>query len=342
MQRLNCDINHFTSLIESINFDQLNISKYSKDYIKKNHNSIKYSSQLALQILNIGVCKTNKTVNKLTIAEIGGGTGLISLLASFLGFDKIIYSDIYNQSCEDFKTISKHLNFQVTKVICGSIDEVFIETNGNVDLIVSRDVIEHIYDTNIFFKKSSYSFKKSVHIHNTSANIYNIFKKKYFEKIHLTDELIGGQQIIKPSDSAVSFLKMRYDFIKEHFKEIDDNSIAKLAKITRGKNFDDIKKDAEKFISTKIFPTENTHPTNTCDPANGNRTENLLKFEEYENFIDKNVFKIEWSYAFYDLNEANLLKLSAQKILNFLIKISGKYAKYIAPAIILICTPKSK
>lgn len=340
MQRLNCDINQFVALLENTDFNKLEISQYSKNYIKKNHKSVKYSAQLAFQILNSGIEKINKPIEEITIAEIGGGTGLISLLAVFSGFGKVVYSDIYSQSCEDFKIISNHLNLPVSKTICGSIYEIKNETSGDVDLIVSRDVIEHIYDTKDFFGKSSELFKNTVHIHNTSANIYNIFKMKYFKKIHLADEYKGGHNPIKPSDSTKAFFDLRFNFIKENFKELDEKTSIKLAELTRGKTFADIKSDIENFQLKKTLPHENTHKTNTCDPVTGNRTENLLKFEEYEKLIDKSVFDIEWDFAFYDFNEKNLLKLFVKKILNFIIKISGERAKYLTPAIILICRPK--
>lgn len=340
MQGLKLNIEEFTKKIKSADLQNSAISQYSKDYIRKNHHSLNYSTSLALQILKTGVENCNKPISEITIAEIGGGTGIISLLAKFAGFGKVIYSDVYMQSCDDFKIISEKLKLLPDKIICGSINELQTATAENIDLIVSRDVIEHIYDFKHFFDQCNSFFKQTVHIHNTSANIYNIFKKKYFKKIHNSDEYIGYKNLLKPSDSELPFLQMRYYFIKENFNEIDDKIAMKIAKLARGKNYNDLKTDVKNYIENKTFALANSHPTNTCDPANGNRSENLLNFEEYEKMIDKSVFEIKWDFAKYDLNEKNPLVKLFKILLNILIKNFGEIAKYLSPAIILIYKPK--
>ncbi|MCC6722223.1 MAG: class I SAM-dependent methyltransferase [Bacteroidia bacterium] len=340
MQRLKPDIEKLANLLESTDFINSGISDYSIEYLKKNHKSVKYSLYLALQLIKLGIVYTRKPINEITIAEIGGGTGFISILAKYIGIEKVIYSDIFQQSCNDFEIISKTIGLIPYKIICGSINELQTETNEQIDIIISRDVIEHIYDLNDFFKKSSLHFANSVHIHNTSANIYNLFKRKYFEKIHLTDEYKGYTELLKPNDSVLPFYLLRFDFIKQNYPELNILMAERLAKLCRGKNYSDIKVDVENFITNNILPIANTHPTNTCDPTNGNRSENLLYFKDYEKLIDNSVFNVSWKFAKYDVNENKILKKLIKYLLNFLIDISGKSARFITPAIIMVCYPK--
>lgn len=326
----------FISLLEKLNVDDLAISDYNKIYLKKHLESLTYSVNLAWQILELGLKKIDKPIGKITMAEIGGGTGIISLLAKSLGFGKVIYSDTYAQSCKDFEVISTALGLKPDEIVCGSIDELIKSHKNTIDLMVSRDVLEHIYNPELFFKQSIENFKGAILVHNTSANIYNIFKQKYFKKIQQLDEWEGNSNQFKPGDSVESFYKMRLNFISKNFPNLSTTRREVLAAITRGKIFSDIKKDVEDYLLTEKLPALPKHPTNTCDPSNGNWTEHLLTFENYESFVKEFNYKTEWQFAPYDEWRNKGLKRMALKILNFQIKYSGKLARFISPAIIMI------
>lgn len=331
----------FIALIEKLRVDDLAISDYNKIYLKKHLESIVYSANLAWQILELGLNKSDKTIEKLSVVEIGGGTGLISLLAKWVGFGKVIYSDTYEQSCKDFEIISNALKINIDDIVCGSSDEISKKYKNRIDLIVSRDVIEHIYNPELFFKQCAENFRNAILVHNTSANVYNIFKKKYFKKIHQLDEWEGNSNQFKPGDSVESFYKMRLDFITKNFPNLSVSRKEVLAAITRGKVFSDIKKDVENYLITEKLPPLPAHPTNTCDPSNGNWTEHLLSFEQYESFVSEYDYKTQWHFAPYDEWRNKGLKRIALKILNLFIKNSGKMAKLISPAIVMVSAPKN-
>ncbi len=337
MQRLDQNKKkEFISLLEKLNVDDLVISDYNKIYLKKHLESLTYSVNIAWQILAIGLKKIDKPIEKITVAEIGGGTGIISLLAKNLGFGKVIYSDTYEQSCLDFEVIAMALGLKPYEIICGSIETLAKNHKNAIDLMVSRDVVEHIYNPELFFKQSIENFKGAILVHNTSANIYNIFKKKYFKKIHQLDEWEGNSNQFKPGDSVESYYKMRLDFINKNFPDLSASRREVLAAITRGKVFSDIKKDVENYRVTEKLPPLPAHPTNTCDPSNGNWTEQLMSFEQYESFVKKDDYKTEWFFAPYDEWRNKILNLIVLKILNRIIRYSGKLARFISPAIIIV------
>lgn len=330
----------FISLLEKLIVDDLAISDYNKIYLKKHLESLTYSVNLAWQILELGLKKTDKPIEKITMAEIGGGTGIISLLAKRLGFGKVIYSDTYEKSCKDFEVIAMALGLKPDEIICGSIDELAKNHKNKIDLIVSRDVVEHIYNPELFFKQSIENFEGAVLVHNTSANIYNIFRKKYFKKIQQLDEWEGNSNQFKPGDSVESYYKMRLDFITKNFPDLSASRREVLAAITRGKVFSDIKKDVENYLLTEKLPPIPTHPTNTCDPSNGNWTEHLLSLENFESFVKNADYKVQWYFAPYDEWRNKGLKRMALKILNRIIKYSEKFARFISPAVVMVSVPE--
>ena len=338
MQRL--EENRLFTKIKNLKVDDLAISDYNKIYFKKHIQSLEYSIELAWQVLELGYKNSDKPFGDIVVAEIGGGTGIISLMAKWIGIGKVIYSDTYAQSCKDFEVISTALGLKPDEIICGSIDELAKNHKNRIDLIVTRDVVEHIYNPELFFKQSIENFKGAILVHNTSANIYNIFKKKYFKKIQQLDEWEGNSKQFKPGDSVESFYKMRLDFISKNFPNLYTSRREVLAAITRGKIFSDIKKDVENYLLTEKLPPIPTHPTNTCDPSNGNWTEHLLSFDNYESFVKEFNYKTEWQFAPYDEWRNKGLKRMALKILNFQIKYSGKLARFISPAIIMVSVPE--
>ncbi|MFM9944958.1 MAG: methyltransferase domain-containing protein [Bacteroidia bacterium] len=332
----------FITLFDGLEVDKLDISDYNKLYLKKHLQSLEYSVILAWQILELGVEKLEKPIEKISMAEIGGGTGIISLLAKWLGFGTVVYTDIYEQSCTDFEVISNTLGLKPTGILVGSINELAINYRNQIDLLVSRDVVEHIYNPALFFKHSIQNFKNAILVHNTSANIYNVFRKKYFKKIHQMDEWEWNGNQFKPGDSLESFYKMRLDFIRREFPSLSVSRSEILAAITRGQVFSDIKTEVKNYLITQKLPSVPKHPTNTCDPANGNWTEHLLTFEEYELFVNNTNYKIHWQFAPYDEWRNTGLKKIILKFFNLFIKNTGRLAKFISPAVIMVSVPERK
>ena len=329
-------------MMEKLSVDDLPISDYNKIYLKKHLKSLTYSVNLAFQILESGIKKSTRPLEEITMAEIGGGTGIISLLAKWYGINKVIYSDTYKQSCIDFDVISTALGLKPDDIILGSIEELAKKYSHQVHMIVSRDVIEHIYDPQQFFKQSIENFNEVILVHNTSANIYNIFKKNYFKKIHKMDETTGNPDQFKPGDSVESHYSLRYKFIHSNFSKLPEKFIEQLARLTRGKNYHDIYSDVKTFIESGKMPQPLPHPTNTCDPATGNWTEHLLTFEQYESFLIKYSYKTEWHFALYDEWRNTDIKKIVLKILNGFIKNLGGLARFVSPAVIMVSAPERK
>lgn len=342
MQRLKektDNIHAFIQLVESLQVDRLDISEYNKIYFANHRKNLMYSVQLGLQILELCIKKTDKPLNYLSVAEIGGGTGLISLLAKWLGFGKVVYSDTYETSCLDFAVISKALNLEPDAIVTGSIQELGKQFHRKMDFLVSRDVIEHIYDLGEFFQATQTLFPLAVSVHNTSANYYNVFKKKYFKSIQEKDEWHGNPDQFKPGDSKKSFYQLRLEYIEKNYPHLSRSRKDILAIVTRGLVYKDIDKAVKKYIETELLPRRPIHPTNTCDPETGNWTEQLLSLEQYESFVDQTRFKVNWEFAPYDEWGNKGIKKFVQLVFNRIRNLSGKMAVYYVPAIVMVVEP---
>jgi len=132
------------------------------------------------------------------------------------------------------------------------------------------------------------------------------------------------------------------EYIRENFPNLSHEQSDLIAKLTRGNIYQDIKIDTEAFINTGKLPLELSHPTNTCDPANGNWTEHLLTFREYESYFGAQQYRVYWSFAPYDEWRNKGIKGSVMKVLNLIIKNIGHAARYISPAFIMVAVPTSQ
>ena len=332
------DFTGFEHRLKSLMPEDLGVSEYNRIYLKKHLEEFSYTLELSVQILDQGIRETTKDIKDLTLIEIGGGTGFISLLARWMGFGKVIYTDSFSESCRDFGIIARELHLKADEIHCITAENLQSVQSLQPDLIVSRDVIEHIYKPEAFIRNCIQTWPGSVSVHNTSANPHNLFKKYYFRNIHRKDELEGNPDQLKPGDSKQSFLAMRRDYLHNFFPEMNSNQREKLAGLSRGLNFNDLKIAAEKVMSGGEFPVPPAHPTNTCDPATGNWTEHLLSTEQYRSMTSGTGAVMRFVWAGYNEHGNRGIKSLVQTILNRFIR-SNIFTKYLSPAMVIVIRP---
>ena len=261
------------------------LSEYSRNYFNTLLKSLAYNIQLSAILLEKVVAETKKNPEELSIVDYGGGIGITSLLAKAAGFKKVYYIDIFKPVYVDSQRIGHILGMPADQYIHGDIDDL-VPIANDANALISRDVVEHIYDLDHFFRKCRQMTDCVYMAHNTSANIYNILLKSYFNKIHLKAEfeIIRETSKIKSGESETGYLEARKRIIANNFPLLSTEMVGNLATRTRGLNRNDIIKATNAAINEGVELPAILHPTNTCEPETGNWAERLLTFEEYRSF----------------------------------------------------------
>jgi len=286
---------------------------------------------------------SKKELSEISVLENGGGTGILCLLAREAGAKTVIYNDIYNLACIDYKQLSKFLNLEPDHIISGEMKEIvdyLNEHDVNCDVIASRNVIEHIYNLDAYFHTASKLPNKNVILFlATTANQKNILTDIYTRRLQKKSELQDRKKLwgAKERDSYQSYSSIRESIIGDHFKTLSPQDIKSLAELTRGLIKEDIITAVEEYVQTGIRPKILKHPTNTCDPMTGNWTEHLLSIEEYKELTAKNNFSLEVKSGFYNTQyQLKLLNLITP-IVNMFIKLIPSLGLYAAPFMVLYC-----
>ncbi len=324
--------------MKKIDLQDISLSDQTREYLKKYRDNYLFYVSTYSQLLKKALSKLNKPLNESTFIDYGGGCGILSYIAKELGFKTIVYNDIYLNSVTDTKIISRKLNMGLNYYFNGDIDDLIKNLKFykiDPDLICSFDVLEHIYDLECWIKSVSVLNSFSL-LFMTGANPENLLIVRRLKKIHKIAEYQGCEKNIRINDRFLntSFLEQRSIIIKNEFPNLSNQEIILLSKETRGLGKNDIEKTVFEYIKTGKITYKMKHPTNTCDPYNGNWTEKLIDLKQLKAFTNKLNMTIKITNSFYAYTEKKLLN-AFKYFLNQLIKIFGPYCLFLSPTITL-------
>lgn len=294
------------ALLGKLNLNNLNLSDYNLEYAKRYLDRPKYNTYLSC--FNVELAQPLRRFK--TIIDLGGGIGMQSAFLSTLDTSAdIIYLDVDPDSTESAKSIHHALGIEIASYHTGKLEDIADLVNKDT-LILSRDVIEHIYDLRSFFILSS---KAGLNVHNTAAILGSFFRNKEFAKIHEDAEFKGNSsENIKARDTKQSYFSIREDIIREMRPELNATELAIAVNQTRGL----IKRDIEVFIERNEMPEfhKNTIHSNTCDPLTGNWAERTLLPEDY--LLYASPLKLEFHYPKYNALDHKGTRAILMKALN--------------------------
>jgi len=328
-------IDNLHSKLHKLNLNHLNITDYNKEYLQKYIANYSFYMSLYSQLLQKAIKKLKKPISESIFVDYGGGVGILSYLASEIGFKSVIYNDIYQKSVDDVKVLSRELGMKMDAYICGDVDQFVEKTNSNnirPDLICSFDVLEHIYDLEKWIISIANIHSKFSLLFMTSANSRNPYVNNRLKKLQRKAEYEGFNKTIgwKETDLNSSFLEARKNIIRKKFPQFKDNEIKELSSKTRGLKKDDIEEVVQNYIKKNVINYHISHPTNTCDPYTGNRTENLIDLKRLKKIIRKNNLKVNITNSFYS-NSNNKIFNVPKQLLNLVIKILGSKNLFFSP-----------
>lgn len=333
---INNAIEKVSSKLKNLDIDQLHISDYNKRYLNDYKDNLSFFMPIYKNLLEKVLNKLSKPINESTFVDYGGGCGILTFLAIELGFQKVIYNDIYEVSTEDVKIISKEIGLKVDYFVTGDISDFtdFLKQNSlKIDILCSFDVLEHIYDLENWFAKVSEISKPFSIVFMTSANCSNPIVHRKLKKIHHKAEFVGSkkQKGWKERDAILPFFEIRKKIIAENFQNLEDQKIERLATITRGLFGQDILQYAQDALTTNTFKDSISHPTNTCDPFTGNWAEHCIEPNYLKNLIENSTTFVKFTNSFYTYSNNKMLNIP-KIIFNFLMKILGKENLFFSPS----------
>ncbi len=316
----------------------LNLGHYNRLYLEVHLAHLDYS-------LYLNGCVLQHTYNSMfsnpvSICDYGGGTGLLGFLAKESFGCRLIYVDLYPRACQDVKNISQAMSVEIDEIVNGDIKTLVSSKIEPPQFIISRDVIEHIYDLEEFFSMGHRWNTEMIQIHNTSANIYNVFRKSFFRKNHIQNEFFGTKgSVLKETETELSYFDIRKKIIQTEYQHFSESDLHHLTTVTRGMIEAEIKKAAHRFRNSEMIICKEKHPTNTCDPYTGNWAERLLTFDQYKEMA-KPSYEVKFFGTFYNRGAKGLLKKYAGRFLNLIISFLGNKGRILWPAVTIFVIPK--
>jgi hypothetical protein len=336
-----------TEKLRNLDLQALNLSDYSKKYMTFLIDDIGETLGRFEQVIREAISHSKKDVSQLTLVDYGGGVGLLSLLAREIGFKSVIYNDIFEGSCDDVRTISEACSLKLDRIIRGDATDLVYELNTNAlyaDLIVSYDVIEHVYDVKANFLAFSQLKSRPITIvYGSGANIRNPFYTRRVKKDQIRVENHERQRIYghKPTDSLNSYLAIRRNIILHHAPQLKDPEVDFLAISSRGLIESDIKSLTDEYQQTGQVSYKINHPTNTCDPKTGNWCEHLLDFNWLQSIAQKAGFSADFSKGKYSPRGFSLRNVT-RWVFNLANRGLGPFGFAFSPFYILTLKPSTE
>ncbi len=326
-------ISSFAAQLNQVNVDVLKMGDYEKGYLSHIINSSTYYTSIYAHLLSLVLQYTGKDKLSISLVDYGAGNGLLGIFAKYCGFGKVYINDLGKGATDAATELSNHLSITVDGFITGDTENLvsFFKECDRPDVITGMDVIEHIYNLDIFFSLLQSINPNMLTVLSTGANADNPKKAREFMKQQMVDELEGGVSEDNPlfGGATQPFIKLREAIIKEAAPLLTTLENQQLAKATRGLIKEDIIIAVKQYLFNKTLPSEISHPTNTCEPYTGSWSERLLKVKEYKTLYARHGYRLEAYSGFYN-SYGKSFRYILKKMANLVIKATGyRFAPFI-------------
>lgn len=332
-QLINAEALKLYEMNRSLPLKELELPGISDFYFKKNHSARPFFSiQTSAELLYRSIQKVNKHPQEITLMDYGAGVGNLYLLAKMIGCRCVIYNDIVEDMTLGAEIIAQKLGIHIDKYITAdhlNTLQILDQEDIHCDIILSRNVVEHIYDLQGFFS-DMYRFQPDALLYfSTTANYHNPANRLYHLYLHRKFE-------------REQFAPKRKQIIKKLSPDLSENKLNVLVAATRGLATKDLEDAVEKYAKEGEMPDPSRFGSNACDPEDGMWIENLLTINQYKKIIEPIGYELEVKPAFWDTHYSSMLKNLLGNTLNSLTKILGKRGLWTTAFIYLIAERKGK
>lgn len=313
------------------------VSEYTLKYFTSHIENLTGSLRRYGFLISWALSRIMKPLGDTVIIDYGGGSGILSLLCKELGIGKVIYVDIFDESCRDAQVIGDKIGSAVDHYVNGDIDSLYDFLKANrikCDALVSYDVIEHIYNIERFLSTLfTLPHKCFSAVLASGANGRNPVLKRRLMKLHHKFEYISRdpQPGHKERDSLSAYFDIRKKLIADNFKKLTHLEVDQLSNLSRGLNEEDIINTVLNYQKTGSLPSPPNHPTNTCDPCTGNWAERIMTTDYLKGFLKELNLNVSVFPGYYSAASENNIKRTAATFLNLFIKQLGTSGLMISP-----------
>ena len=337
----------FKQILLNIKIDNITNDLLVKNYLQKVIEQQEYYINTYCWVLEYVLQKSTNQINQISLLDFGCGNGMFTLFAKYCGFGKVYGCDFNENFVAAARLLSIELNIEVDDWFVCNEDELYNTCNTlKLDVIVGTDVIEHIYNLNVFYKNISLLNPIMITAFTTASVNENYFKRKSLYKLMQQDEYVGSNLLeatSKDEFAGMAYLEIRKKIITKCFPNLTMEQVCQLSVATRGLRKDDIELFVKNYFRNGNISSIHSNKHNTCDPITGNFTERMLSINEYRKLYTKNSFNLTVVSGFY-ATEGKAMKSLFQKLLNKMIVLLNNsfLSRTISPLILLIGYPKNK
>lgn len=282
-RRVSSAANLLETRLRGLDLSALPLSDYNRGYLRNHHlPSLRSTLQKYSFILANALATSPKPVDESVVVDYGGGAGLMAMLAELCGVRAVIYSDIYDVSARDARALGAAVNAEAEHYVTGDLAALrdFVQASGIApDVVVSYDVIEHVYDIEEFFRELPTLNPAGLSVFMASgANSANpAIQRSIVRRQHVVEH-VGREWHAehKERDCTTAYSAVRADMIRNAAPSLEPAVVETLAARTRGMMRSDIEQAVQRFVDGGVLPVEPDHSSNTCDPFTGNWEEHLM------------------------------------------------------------------
>lgn len=301
--------------LKNFDTDTLGVADTYNDYFIHHHlgKRLFFSIQNSAHILYESIRLSNKPVNEIYAIDYGAGLGTLFMLGGMLGFKQFDYNDHLPEWQPTAAAVCKKLGIIITNYVMGDINAVtgFASANNfRYHIVVSRNVIEHIYSLPEFYQAIFKHNPSTVIYSTTTANFHNPLMRLYHFYIHKNVE-------------KKYYRKQRITEIEKIQPLLSHDELKKLTRLTRGKGQQDFIEAVNNFVADKPIKADATLRSNTCDCIIGVWSEHLLTKKEYADIINQSGFRLYYAAGYWDTHYSSVALNMLAKVFNKIILLMG-------------------
>lgn len=329
----------FIRHVKSLKPEQIGVNIYEQSYFSHLQLHLAYYVSIYSSLLMEGIARTGKETHNLVLVDYGAGNGMLGVYLKYMGAGRVYVNDI-NESCLiSCRTFANAMNIQIDGYLHGDVDSLKM-ISDSVDLLLSTDVIEHIYNPDDFFGRLKSYQPTIMAVFTTASNPFNRFKVRQLRKLQHRDEFINSADIWAGENEQFRepFLERRVRILEEEFPNLSFPDTRLIATRSRGMRKDDILRLAANFLQNGRVPEQHVELFNTCDPDTGIWTERILPFFYFQNLAEKYGFTLQLKSGLYNAFGKNRIA-KVKKLANYIILLFPRLGKFIAPYIVLSFVP---